>query len=241
MQRLSVVACILLAAGCAQRENIPTYPPMDAQQSLATIRQRSAQIQNVSGEGAITLTDPTGRSVRLDAAFVLAPPERARVRAWKFGQAVLDLTILPEGTWVYLPRAEDDHAEQLRAASGNTGRALRQWLGLLAGQLDTPQSSARVEGSRIIVTRPASDGMMLTAIVDRATLTPRRYALKDVAGRERFTLSLDHYRLLGPTVWPEHVEARSESGTIAIEMRDVELNDAAPGAFKPPARAVEVQ
>jgi hypothetical protein len=227
--------------GCAQRENIPTYPSMDAQQSLRAIRERSAQVQNVSGEGAITLTDAKGQSIRFDAAFVFAPPDRARVRAWKFGQAVLDLTIVREGTWLYLPRGEDGHAEQLRSAAASAGRAVREWLTLLAGQLDTPETSVRIEGSHLIVTRQAPDGLTLTATINRDTLTPRRYALKDNDGRERFSLALDQYRVLGPTVWPSRIDAKSDTGRIGIEMRDVELNDAPPGAFKPPARAVEVK
>jgi outer membrane lipoprotein-sorting protein len=235
-----MLLCIAAIAGCAQRENIPTYPPMDAQHSLEIIRQRSSQVQDVSGEGALTLTDRGGRSVRLDAAVVLAPPDRARVRAWKFGQAVLDLTILPEGTWLYLPRGEDDYAEQLRFASRSATRAVRQWLGLFAGQLDEPGSSARIEGSRLVVTRSMNDQMTLRATINRDTLTPRRYALKDASGKERFSLTLDHYRVLGQTVWPSRVEGRSESGSITIEMRDVELNYAAPAAFKPPTRAERV-
>jgi outer membrane lipoprotein-sorting protein len=236
-----MLLCIAAIAGCAQqRENIPTYPPMDARHSLEVIRQRSSQVQDVSGEGALTLTDRDGRSVRLDAALVLAPPDRARMRAWKFGQAVLDLTVVPEGTWLYLPRGEDDHAEQLRSASRSATSAVRQWLGLLAGQLDEPGSSARIEGSRLVVTRPMNDQMTLTVTINRDTLTPRRYALKDASGKERFSLTLDHYRVLGQTVWPTRVEARSESGSITVEMRDVELNNAAPGAFKPPTRAQRV-
>jgi outer membrane lipoprotein-sorting protein len=232
---------VVLLSGCAQREDIPKYPPLDLPSSLATIRQRSAQVQNVSGEGAITLTDAKGQSVRLDAAFVLAPPDRARVRAWKFGQAVLDLTILPDGTWMYLPRGQDGHAEQLRAGAASAGRAVRQWLSLLSGQLDASQSSARVSGSHLLVTQPASDGMTLTATIDRDTLTVRRCALTDASGHERFSLTLDKYRVIGPTVWPSRIDADSDTGKISIEMRDVELNDAPPTAFKPPARAVEVK
>lgn len=239
--RIIALLVVLLLCGCGQRENIPIYPMMDAPSSLAMIRKRSAEVKNVSGEGAITLTDAKGQSVRFDAAFVLAPPDRARVRAWKFGQAVLDLTILPDATWLYLPRGQDGHAQQLRAGAASASRAVRQWLSLLAGQLDTSESSVRISGSHLLVTQPASDGMTLTATIDRDTITVRRCSLSDPSGRERFSLTLDKYRVLGPTVWPSRIDAISDTGKISIEMREVELNDAPPNAFKPPARAVEVQ
>jgi len=236
----AILLCALAACGCAPRENIPTYASMDAQHSLDVIRQRSAQVRDISGEGTIVLTDAKGQSIRFDAAFVMAPPDRARVRAWKFGQAVLDLTLVPEGTWIYLPRGEDEHAEQLRSASRSATRAVRQWLRLLGDQVDAPGARGRIDGSHLIVTRSMDDGMTLTTTMNRDTLTARRHVLADSSGRERFMLTLDRYEVLGPTVWPRRVEARSETGTITVELRDVELNDAPGNAFKPPSRAQRV-
>jgi outer membrane lipoprotein-sorting protein len=229
--RLAITLSLLALVGCAQRENIPTYPNMSVADSLNVMRKRSSKIKDISGEGAITLTDPKGQSVRLDAAFVFAPPDRARVRAWKFGQAVLDLTVIPEATFLFLPR-KDGHADQLRSASGDTGKAVREWLRLLSRGVDDTDD-VRESGPQLIVKSPKS----LVEYIDRKTLTPRRYVSLDTAGHERFSLTLDQYRTVGDTVWPMRIEANSPSGLVRIDMRDIELNNAPDTAFKPPSRA----
>ena len=235
----------LIALGCAPHEPIPTYPPADPHASLQIIRDRWSQRESISGSGAITLDDAkAGGAARLDAAFVFAPPDRARVRAWKFGQAVLDLTVTGEATWLYVPRGGgDDRAAQLRAASADAGRAVRDWLGLLFGELDAPGASVTASASKLLVTRPARDGALrLVCTIDRATLTPRRYELIDpLTGQRRFDLTLAQYRQAGPTVWPMQIVATSESGRIIVEMRDVRIDDAPPDAFRPPARAERLQ
>ncbi|CAN5432424.1 hypothetical protein BH09PLA1_BH09PLA1_12530 [soil metagenome] len=234
--RIALLALLLAPIGCAPRENIPTYPNMPPADSLGQIERRSSVIGDISGEGAIVLIDPKGQSVRLDAAFVFAPPDRARVRAWKFGQAVLDLIVTGDGSWLYLPR-QDKHADQLRSASTDTGRAVREWLALLAGGFDPKQDAVRESESQWIVTRPMAHDATLLAMIDRPTLTPRRYVMRDDRGRERFTLTLSQYRAVGETVWPMRIEAKSDSGLVQIDMRSVELNSAPSSAFKPPSRA----
>jgi outer membrane lipoprotein-sorting protein len=229
--RLAFILSLIALVGCTQRENIPTYPPMSVADSLKLMQERSSAIKDVSGEGAITLTDAKGQSVRLDAAFVFAPPDRARVRAWKFGQAVLDLTVTSDATFLFLPR-KDGHADQLRSASGDTSRAVREWLRLLSRGFEE-SNDVRESGSQLIVKTQNS----LVAYIDRKTLTPRRYVALDDAGRERFSLTLDQYRTIDGIVWPMRIEAKSSSGLVRIDLRDVELNNAPAGAFKPPARA----
>jgi outer membrane lipoprotein-sorting protein len=74
--------------------------------------------------------------------------------------------------------------------------------------------------------------------VDRPTLTPRKYSMLDERGRTRFTLSLEQYRQFGQVVWPTKLTAVSESGTVEIELRDVEINpELEETAFVPPRRA----
>lgn len=232
MRSILFIFAFVFLIGCAsQRENIPTYPNMSVGDSLKLMQERSASIKDVSGEGAITLTDAKGQSVRLDSAFVFAPPDRARVRAWKFGQAVLDLTVTPDATFLFLPR-KDGNADQLRLASDDTSRAMRQWLNLLSRGFDRP-ADVRESGSQLIV--KTSDA--LTAYIDRRTLTPRRYVSYDEGGRERFALTLEEYRTIEDTVWPMRIEAKSPSGLVRIDLRDIELNTAPASAFNPPARA----
>jgi outer membrane lipoprotein-sorting protein len=207
---------------------------MEPGQSLAVMRERSAAARDISGQGAVTLINPKGESVRLNAAFVFAPPDRARVRAYKFGQAVLDLTVTPESLWLFLPR-RDAHEGDIRSGSANTGRAIRQWLLLIGGP--SQSGAATTHGGKLVLTRNMEDGSTLRTEIDRATLTARQYVLSDAQGTERFRLTLDHYRQVQSIVWPGRIVAQSAMGKIVIEMRDVELNAAPPGAFDPPARA----
>ncbi|HEV7299517.1 MAG TPA: hypothetical protein VGN72_09155 [Tepidisphaeraceae bacterium] len=233
MLRTIILACLAFACGCAApKEDIPTYPLMDSRASLATMRARAEQVQDISGQGTVTLTDPNGGTVQFDAAFVFGPPDRARVRAYKFGQAVLDLTVNPDGLWLFLPR-QDARADQVRSASAGTGRAIRQWLQLLAG--DKAGGSVQLTGQKLIVTR--HEELITRGEIDRPTLTARSYTMSDRDGTQHFSLTLDRYRQVGPTVWPGRIVATSASGKIVIQLRDVELNVAAPTAFEPPPRA----
>jgi hypothetical protein len=231
---LSVIA---LLTGCTTPERIPSYPPMPPEQAMKVLADRSHSIHSVSAQGMVTLTRPDGESVRFDTAVVLAPPERARVRAWKFGQAVFDMTLTTEGLWLVSPQ-EGGHRQEIEAAGANMGRLTRQWLRLMAGIFDDAGLDVKEDGSRLSVTQPNPDGTVMHCTVDRKTLTPRQFVLNDAQGVKRFTLTLDRYAEFSGVVWPRKIEAISESGQILIEMREVELNGDLPdGAFTPPRRA----
>ena len=232
-----LVALMLLAvvgvAGCATKPDpIPHYSPIDASASLAVIRTRLANVKTVRGEADMTLTDPKGQSVHLDGAYLLAAPSRARLRAWKLGQAVFDLTIREDGAWAYLPR------EEAKPAAPGLRQSMGRWLGLLGGG-DFFVGDAEVNADTLVLTRPEGDGLTLRCTVDRPTLTPRQYELFDKAGKSRFTLTLADYRNAGADqVWPMTITAKSEGGTVEIRTRDVEVNAELPeAAFQPPRRA----
>ena len=129
--------CILLAAliGCAApRDSLPTFARMDEARSLQTIAERAEKTKSVTAEGLITLRDAEGQTVRLDCVIVMRLPDELRMRAWKFGQAVFDLTLTPQGAWLIAP--EDPDAPRHRAdcrrrrcqARPHLGRACRRFL-----------------------------------------------------------------------------------------------------------------
>lgn len=233
--RFAAVTALVLASGCATpRENIPRYPLESADVTLATVQARTAALSSVTGRGAVTLNDPKRGSVRLDAAFVLAPPDRARVRAWKFNQAVLDLTVTPDGVWLYSPR--DPNAATTKPGN-NVAGGIREWLRYLNGGVATERGEVKTTEREILVTTPQSAGGTLTTTVDRTTRTVRSYRLTDATGVERFTLTLGRYRLFDQTLWPGRIEAHAPSGLIIVETSELQPNVAATTAFKPPARA----
>ncbi len=237
------LACLLLLAlaGCRSTPppvegNLPQYPMLSASESLEAMRQRNAGVGDVTGKGTLTFTAADGESVRLDTVFVLAPPDRARVRAWKFGRAVFDLTRTADGVWLYLPRG-DARADELEASAGALSAAIGEWLNLFSGGLDADARDVDVESNRLWIRRPMGEGLTLRILVRRDTLTPSIYDGVDAVGTVRFRLLLDAYTPLGPTVWPQIVEAISADGTVRIEANELELDVAPPTAFEPPRRA----
>ena len=222
---------LMLLAGCAT-EHIPTYAPMPGNEAMRILRERARAIHTVSAQGLITLTKPDGDTVRLDAAIVLQPPERARLQAWKFGSTVFDMTLTPDGLWLIAP-SKSDRRKEILAAGANTGRLTRQWLQLIAGSFDDPALSLRESGAQLLIDQPRKDGSTLFCRIDRKTLTPRRYAIQDNTGMERFSLSLNRYIEVGGIVWPREIEAISGNGSILIELHDIEINsEPPPTAFR---------
>lgn len=232
----------LIAAGCATTpaENIPRYAWTDDQTAVATLCARAKNVHNLSSECAITLTESYGETVELNGAIVMQPPSALRLRIWKFDQAVFDLTLTPQGLWIESSRggSGEDAPPPPSFDASKTARALS----LLSGDFfcsggcsvyDTGGASFRVE--RTI------DGQRVVCEIDRATLTPRRYALYDPSGAERFTLTLNRYTVLKGIVFPVSFTAKFDKRVIQIELKDPALNEELnPGAFVPPAKATKV-
>jgi outer membrane lipoprotein-sorting protein len=237
-----IMACALLmvvAGGCRShvKEDIPTYPLTDAATTIIEVAAHAEKVHSLTGEGLITLTRPDGESVRLDAAMAMQPPERARMRAWKFGRAVFDLTVTPQGVWAVIPD-DPKRKEQMTSAGVSAAKLAKTWSVLSGGFFDGAGLKAETRGSMLIVRRETPDEPVVICEVDRATLTPRRYSMLDDRGVTRFTLSLAQYRQFGSVVWPTRLTAVSDSGTVEIELRDVEINpELEPAAFVPPKRA----
>ncbi|HEY7117023.1 MAG TPA: hypothetical protein VH475_10575 [Tepidisphaeraceae bacterium] len=237
---IGVVLALCAAGGCGNRpvaESIPTYPMMDAKSTLHALAERAGQVKSLSGEGLITLTRKDGESVRLDGAVAMRPPERARIRAWKFGRGVFDLTVTPEGVWMETPD-DPKRKERLMSAGLSAAKLARTWSVLSGGFFDSPGLTTQIQGERMIARRDIPGEPAVVCEVDRRTLTPRRYSMRDDKGVERFSLTLGQYREFGEAVWPTKLEAVSEGGTVEIELRDVEVNPDLPAtAFLPPRRA----
>lgn len=239
-----IAACfgaLLALGGCAPTtpvETIPAYPLMDAAASLRQVAANAQRVRALSGEGLITLTRANGESVRLDAAVAMRPPERARIRAWKFGQAVFDLTVTPEGVWMVSPE-DSGRREQIRAAGVSAAKLARTWSVLSGGFFDEPGLTTQMSDGRMLVRREASGGEpAVVCEVDRRTLTPRKYSVLDDGGATRFSLTMDRYRQFGDVVWPMRMVAVSEGGTVEVELREAEVNPELPAAaFTPPRRA----
>ena len=227
-----------MLAGCAAP--LPRYPSMDARESLEVLARRAESLRTLSAACDMTLTDSAGESVRLDGAIAAAFPDRLRIRAWKFGNAVLDVTVDHGRTWVLTGDARPSD----RPVSGVMARAdrLPQVVGLLGPEFFRAADPAPVDvrDNVLIVTGPAFENATAMCEIDRPTLTMRQLVFtEDESGPSR-RVRFDRYRVTGGMPWPTELEFSGPEGVIALRLRDVALNEPlAESAFVPPRRAVE--
>jgi hypothetical protein len=168
----------------------------------------------------------------------MAPPDKLRLQAFKFGRTVFDLTLTPDGLWIKTDE-DPDRREKVVPASLNAAAFVREWAWFNGGFFASEGLVVQPGGpGTMIIHKSLDDGRAIVCDVDRPTLTPRRYRMTDPAGRVRFTLTLEDYRLFNGIAWPTKLTAESEQGTIVVEMREVEINGELPDrAFVPPPRA----
>jgi hypothetical protein len=241
MSRRLFPLCLLLSAivGCASsHENLPKYPRMDEGKSIQTIADRAEKTRTVTAQGLITLRDSEGQTVRLDCVIVMRLPDELRLRAWKFGQAVFDLTLTPEGAWLIAPENSERRA-QVQTAGVSAAKLARTWSVLAGGFFSDPRVKVtKLSNDRMMVEKDQDDGTKIFCDIERPTLTPRHYRLVDDKGTTRFELTLDRYAQFGEVVWPRSVLAVSERGQITIDLKEIEINGEIPEqAFRPPRRA----
>ncbi|MEA2709076.1 MAG: hypothetical protein QOF78_1677 [Phycisphaerales bacterium] len=231
----------LLLPGCAARaEKIAAVPWHNEREALDIIAGRAEAIETVSAEGLITLVRPDGESVRFDLAMVSHKDEGVRLRAWKLGRAVFDLTMTPGGVWLLTP--DDPSLKQKVRSAGVSARQLaetwRQFNGALFRARDGTLRDTGGGGGKLIYRAKLDDRATIRCEIDRRTLTPRKYLVSDTGGETRFTLELSDYRDVGGHVFAHRYAATSEQGKILVALRDVELNGGlAPNALRPPRRA----
>lgn len=254
---------LICLVGCRStpKENAPTFPILSIEESRQVLAKRARHTHNLMAEGTVTLVNADGKDVRLDAAVVLELPERARIRAYKLGQAVFDLTMTREFVYLYAPRA--DGKSDIEKAGSNAGEMARWWLRQMKTFFDRPDLSWDEGASKLTATGTDREGRTITAVIDRKTLTVREFLIPDTKGVV-FTMKLSGYQVFNNTLgfeqdwpkygqvtpdaippreiaWPTHIEAISKSGTIIIDLHDVELNTQLPKeAFEPPQRATRL-
>jgi outer membrane lipoprotein-sorting protein len=265
--------CLLAAlafGGCAS--SIKTYDWKGEQAAVQTLSQRAQSIHSVRATGTLVLTSADNQHVTLDAAIVAQIPLRAsggggrvfetgggesaatgedrtavslRIRTWKFGQAIFDLTAKPEGIWIASDSgrdAEPKSDDRLRSLKPETiSQAWNLFFGDFFSRpgltyIDTPGRTFSLERH--------DNGTTIDCDVDRATLTARQYRITDDHGRVRQTLTLARYQELGEppttTPWPMLIIANGDEGQVQVRFDEVEVNpELEEAVFTPPKRAVK--
>jgi len=241
--RACAIACVLASAGgCATKRPaapLPRYAWDGAGAALRVMAERDGAIETFSASCDLLLECDDGDRVALTAAIAAEPPDRLRLRAWKFSQAVLDITLNDDGLFLYRKQQGDASDARLKKL---TEKRFVTVLELLPGFGQAEQwlpGDVGGDGSFTIVAR--SDAVSgIECVVDRATLTRRRCLYRDDDGAVAQTLTFEAYRPIGDIVWPMRLEVRGRYGHVDLEFDKVELNEAlSPRAFKPPRRAVK--
>ncbi len=254
---LLVVACALCCLGCAGRAvewPLPTYAALSAEESLRVIALRQARITSVWAQCDIVLTDADGQRVPLDGvllAMPLAPTgPRVRLRAWKLGRSVLDLTLAEGAVWLVAPENSPLNnrgtpSSDLPTPPADAAASPAQPARRIAAALDFIgprffQAATVVGSSATTITAAGPGADNTTCEIDRATLTPRVFMRGGAEGRSAVAgdLRLSEYRLIGTIPWAHRLRLSGPGGAADVLMSDVELNGDLPaGAFTPPVRA----
>lgn len=231
-----VLAAATLLSGCASAPPLPTYPAMSDIDALATIAERQATVKSISAECDLDLTDAQGQRVSLDGVLVAEPPGSVRLRAWKFGHAVFDLTLNEGKGWVVLP--DEGPAAGKMDINKMPAQRVGDALNLLGASFFRTAKPTGGDAATLTARGSALGSDDVVCEIDRLTLTPRRFVVGADGGAMTSELLLDRYSPSGGIVWPMRMRLKSPAGEVVVTVREVELNGEVPGgAFTPPQRA----
>lgn len=211
-----LVACLMIA-GCGT--SLPTYELRSPEETLRHVSEGMHAAQTISGAGTLTVRDPERGNVSLEAALVARRPDQMRVRAWKFGRSVADVTL--DGDRVLGetdPRVDRDVlVEGLRGLR----RAL---LEIDQEFYDRAEVLPETSDEMLIARGRLSTGEVLFARIDRPTLTLRSLSVDPDVHDDDASFSLQKYEEVGGVAWPMRIRARRGDREAAFRFDWVELN-----------------
>ena len=174
---------------------------------------------------------PPRRGARPSAA------RQRRLRPWKLGQAIFDLTINPQGTWRCCRRTRRTRCSRpVRTRRSSCGSG-RRTSAISSRRRGSPSTTRRAQ--TFTVSRKMGDGM-LTCEVERSTLTPHVYRFEDEQGKTRFTLLLDDYKEIDGQPFPTRNGGqgrRRRAGAGGTDQRGDQRERSPPKAFVAPRKA----
>lgn len=248
----SVLVLGVLAAGCAAP--LPRHGALPPTEAMHILRERAARVATVSSRCRIVLTQRDGPSVELDGVLVARAPDHLRLRAWKLSQPVLDLTLRPDGLWLFTaedrdragnPRTgelEGERAGAFAAALRDlTAPRVRYVWSILTGAFGEGTWTASVWDDRRlrVVNDDPESGYAIACEVDRSTLTLHECSLGGGEDAPSMIVRWETYRRFGDIVWPLRMRMEGPAGAITVTMDDPVFNEElAHRAFDPPPRAV---
>lgn len=224
---------IALLGGCGAA--LPKYPPMSGTDALAAVAARQASMLRISAECDLDLVDAAGQRVSLDGVLVAQLPGKVRLRAWKFGQAVFDLTLVDGQGWLLAPDQGTGRRVDLEKIPA---RQVSQALDLLGASYFVAAYPTGGGENLLLATGPALGRADVQCEIDLRTLTPQRFVVPSALDATSSELLLSEYAPVDRFVWPMRLRLRSPTGEVLVRFRSVEINGVIPAeAFTPPKRA----
>ncbi len=224
--------------------HLPTYEWRDAEHAIQRINNRTKKVRTVSVEYEGTIKKTEDRPIRIKAVLVVSLPNLLRLRAWKLGNAVFDLTITEDGVWWWSANADVEQDQWILREESFSGV---EDVGRLIGctQFDLNYTDVRDIGAGLVEFRRLSDSSsdsLEVAVVDRRTLTVREFQFRSSGKLVPRRLILSNYRVFEDgVVFPTFVKAIGPEGWIAFRVHAVHLNEPlAHTAFQPPRRAARI-
>ena len=166
-----------------------------------------------------------------------------RLRAWKLGRAVFDLTRIDGALWVWSLDQEEAGA-QPQTRSVPSGEQLSAGWRLISGRLFASPADRVLSGDSLVAVYQLGPDDSATALptawmtIDRRTQTVSRIVINDSEGQARTTYEPSHYRLIDGVPWPTRVRLSLDALSLTLILDEVELNGELPGgAFTPPRDA----
>ena len=243
---LGLVAFALTLIGCCADppgQALPEMRGLSDQQILNVLAKRADQVQRVMSSGTMQLQSDESGPVRLDVALLAEGNDRLRLRAWKLGRAVFDLTRDGNDVWVWASeRVNDpDNADAL-ADLPNAEQLDLVWQ-LVCGQLlsnspDHIQTGDPLAATYTLQTQPNAPPVSAEFLINRPDQTIKQITVRDAQGQSRASYTPSRYRLIGGLPWATRIALKSEGFAFEIELDEVELNGTLPkSAFNPPRDA----
>ncbi len=228
---------ISTCSGCAN--SLPKYSWSGADRAIETMSHRDRSMETFSATCQLMLGSDDG-DVELSGVLVARPPSHLRLRATKLMQTVFDMTLIPEGLFVF-SQTRDGNGPSTRESLTRDG--LIEAISFLPGF--SRKTDWRIDGSadehHFSRSRRLRDGeTTIICLVEKSTLTTTRCDYLNNAGIAQQSITFDDYRLFGEVVWPMHIVGVGRGGSFEIFFHDVEINPDLPDrAFIPSRRAVK--
>jgi len=221
-----VIAAAMLASLGACASPLPVYPASGVRESLGVLAERAADLESFTGGGTLTVHNPERGTVTLEAAVVARKPDQLRVRAWKLGRSMADITLDGEEVVEKMDR---------RVEAGSLTEGLRGVRAVLLAIDERFYANAAelpgTDAATLVVRGVTADGTPMVCEIDRRTLTLREVRV-DRESDEGASFTLEKYREIDGTVWPMRIRAVRGDREATLRLDWVEPNaQIAPGAL----------